>query len=131
MLYQTKKDMRNLKANVIGIGVVNMTTGNTCYDWSIYENTGFHAFLATTGTILFGSKTTFQIGDSVKLLSNEGRSLARTVEIVDVAPCEKDSLLKMLKGHNYDYYPIRAFKARAKGNKKLGTSYSVKGVSNL
>jgi hypothetical protein len=35
----------------------------------------------------------------------------------------------MLKNNGYDYYPLKAFTARAKGNRKLKTSYSVKGTA--
>ena len=131
--------MANYKANVIGVGVINMTTGMTSHpkqqfetnhEWSIYENKGLYAYLTNSGFLLLATEGTFEIGDTVKLFSNEGRSLSKHPTIVGISICEKDALLKMLKENNYDYYPIRAFKARSKGNKKLSTSYSVKGYDN-
>lgn len=115
---------------VIGVGVVNMTTGFTQHDWSIYENTGLHAFLTDNSFLMFGTKDTFEKGDNVVLHGNDsGRKLASTT-IIDSAPCEKDTLLAMLKSHRYDYSPIKAFRSRAKDNRKLKTSYSVKGTMN-
>lgn len=123
---------KRLKAFVLSVGVVNMTNGNTQHDWSIYENEGLHAFLTSDGFLLFGTKDTFEIGDTVQMFNNDsGRKQKGPVKIVATSSCEKEELLKMLKSNNYDYYPIRSFKARPQGNRKLGTSYSVKGTANL
>lgn len=120
---------RNLIAHVIGVGVVNMTNGNTAHGWSIYENTGLHAYLTSGGYLLFGRENSFNIGDVVKLMGNDSRrSLGRENTVEAIAKCESTELIAMLKHNGYDYTPIRAFRARAKGNKKLSTSYSVKGI---
>lgn len=123
--------MRKLKAFALGVGVVNMTTGMTCYDWSIYENKGLHAFLTDSGFLLFGSQDTFDISDEVTCVGNDsGRKLNKSI-IVAQAPCIYDELIPMLKSHNYDYTPIKAFRKRASNNRKLKTSFSIKGVTNL
>ena len=118
--------MANYKANVIGVGVINMTTGMTSHpkqqfetnhEWSIYENKGLYAYLTNSGFLLLATEGTFEIGDTVKLFSNEGRSLSKHPTIVGISICETDALLKMLKENTYDYYPIRAFTARSKGPK--------------
>lgn len=118
----------NLTAYVISVGVVNIPTGKTMYDWSIYENTGLYAFLTKSGSLLFGTQNTFNVGDSVTLRGNDSQKKLKETEVIDFAPCIKDDLLKMLKNNRYDYYPIRAFTARKDGNRKLQTSYSVKGT---
>lgn len=117
-----------LKAWVISVGVVNMTTGKTMYDWSIYENSGLHAFLTSTGSLLFGVKETFNLNDEVLLIGNDSLRKLNTCTIIDSSSCIKEELLVMLRKHNYDYYPIRAFASRAKNNRKLRISYSVKGT---
>jgi hypothetical protein len=65
----------------------------------------------------------------VELIGNDtGRRLSKNHTVVGESPTDKDELLKFLKSHNFDYYPLRSFKARPAGNKKLQTSYSVKGT---
>ena len=124
-----------MKAFVIAVGVVNMTTGKTNHkdtrpedEWSIYENQGLFGFLTSGRFLLFGTESTFNVGDNVDLVSNDGNRKLKSCNIIDKSSCDKDTLLTMLKKNNYDYYPIRAFKARPKNNGKLSTSYSVKGV---
>lgn len=125
----------DLKATVISIGVINITTGKTMYDWSIYDHAHSHVFLTNRGFLLYASPDTFKVGDVIKEL-RDNDSLrkvimpAGTPTIVDSSPCVKDDVLAMLKRNGYDYYPIRAFRARPKGNRKLSTSYSVKGTDN-
>jgi hypothetical protein len=122
---------RKLKGHVIGVGVVNMESGNTCHDWSIYENKGLHAYLMSGGYLLFGTQNCLRVGDSVKLFGNDSqRSLSKEHEVVAISECHKPILISMLKTNGYDYTPIKAFRARAKGNKKLSTSYSIKGLEN-
>ena len=117
------------KVSVLSVGVVNMTTGKTMYDWSIYENEGLYAFLTSGSYLLFGREDSLQLCDTVDLIGNDSnRRLGKQHFIVAISKATSGDLLKMLKDNNYDYYPIKAFKARAKNNRKLITSYSIKGV---
>ena len=117
------------RTGVLSVGVINMTTGQTMYDWSIYENKEMWAFLTSAGFLLLGRQGTFEKDDSFYLVNNDtGRKLSKWGEILDASPCNSVDLLKMLKEHDYDYYPIRAFRSRSKDNRKLLTSYSVKSV---
>jgi hypothetical protein len=115
---------------VLSIGVLNITTGKTHFDWSVYEtwDSSMTAYLTRKGSLLFAAGETFNIGDQVELRGNDTQRKLATDSIVDKAPCVKEALLVMLKNNGYDYYPLRAFAARAKGNRKLKTSYSVKGT---
>ena len=117
-------------AYVLSIGVLNIQSGRTQFDWSIYETWGpsVKAYLTNTGSLLFGAGETFSIGDEVELRGNDSQRKLHSCKVVDESPCTKDELLVMLKRNRYDYYPIRAFRPRAEGNRKLGTSYSVKGT---
>ena len=131
--------MSKLKAMVLSVGVVNMTTGKTQYDWSIYENQGLQAFLiqAPSHFLLFGAKESFKIGDEVDLISNDSnRRLGKTGAIKDIATCTKEELLPMLLKHGFDYYPSRPFQKKKgsssfRGPAKLTTSFSVKGITNI
>lgn len=116
---------------VLSIGVLNIPSGKTHFDWSVYEtwDSGMTAYLTRKGSLLFAAGETFNIGDQVELRGNDTQRLLNTDSIVDKAPCVKEALLVMLKNNSYDYYPLKAFAARAKGNRKLKTSYSVKGTA--
>ena len=120
-----------LNAAAISIGIINITTGNTKYKWSIYDSPKESTvFLTNRGSLLIASSSTFKKGDIVTLRDNDSnRLLVSRVVIKDFAPAIKDEVLLMLKNNNYDYYPIASFKARPKGNRKLGTSYSIKGTT--
>lgn len=127
--------MSKLKAMVISVGIVNMTTGKTEHDWSIYENTGLHAFLTSNKFLMFGTPDTFEIGDEVTLHGNDSGRKLQSSTITDSAPCNKEELLAMLLKHNFDYYPSRPFQKKRgldfRGKpRKLKTSYSVKGTLN-
>lgn len=118
-------------AYVLSIGVINITTGKTSHEWDIYD-ARFNAMVyLTDGNFLFYSAPgTFTVGDEVQMVGNDSGRLAGNrsgYKIVDYAPCVKEEVLPMLKRNSFDYYPIQAYRARPKGNKKLGTSYSVKG----
>jgi len=124
---------------VLSVGVVNMTTGNTQHDWSIYENKGLHAYLLDAGSrcLLFATPNSFNIGDEVDLVGNDSnRRLGKTGSIKDMAPCNKEELLPMLLKHGYDYSPSRPFQKKKgticpfRGPAKLTTSFSVKGILN-
>lgn len=116
------------KLPVLSVGVVNITTGKTQYDWSIYENKGLFAFLTNSGYLLFGREGSLEIGEKYDLIGNDSqRRLSKTGEIISFKSCEnKDELINWLKSFNYDYTPIRAFSKRNSLSKKLTTSYSLK-----
>lgn len=124
---ETKK---NYKAWALSIGVINILTGKTMYDWSIYENGGGFVTLMTGGHLLYDATNVFKPGDNVVLIGNDSQRKLKEFTVVDSAPVDKESVLAMLKKNGYDYYPIKAFRARAAGNRKLGVSYSIKGISN-
>lgn len=127
--YQFKTIRVMKKVFVLSVGIVNMTTGKTMYDWSIYENPGTYAFLTTGGYLLFGVENSLQIGDNVDLIGNDSnRRLSKKHQIVAISKATQEDLLKMLKENDYDYYPIKAFRKRASSNRKLSTSYSIKGI---
>ena len=117
-----------LKASVLSVGIINMTNGKTAHGWSIFDKP-MYAFLTSGGYLLLAAKDSFKIGDEVELIGNDtNRRLGKSHKIVDASETDKDILLKMLKSNGFDYYPLRAFKSRPPGNKKLQTSYSVKGT---
>jgi hypothetical protein len=112
---------------VLSIGIINILTGKTMYDWSIYDHVADHVSsvsLTRNGSLLLGGGG--EIGDEIELRGNDSQRLLGRDKIVDNCKCTKDEVLAMLKKNGYDYYPLRAFKARAKDNRKLKTSYSVK-----
>ena len=117
-----------MKLYVLSIGVVNMTSGKTMYDWDIYTNEGLHAFLTDRNYILFGAEGSLKVGDAFEVFNDQShRSLGshQNGKVIDTAPCEKDALLAMLKKNGYDYYPIRPFAKRAT-TRKLRTSFVLK-----
>ena len=117
-----------MKLYVLSIGVVNMTSGKTMYDWSIYDNGPLFAYLTDKNYILFGAEGSLKIGDRFEVFNDQSRrSLGshQNGEVIDISPCKSEELLAMLKKHGYDYYPIKAFKKRSM-TKKLKTSYVLK-----
>jgi hypothetical protein len=115
------------KLYVLAIGVVNIPTGKTMYDWSIYDHPAGHTptvSLTNQNSLLYGGGG--EIGEEVELRGNDSQRLLGKHKIVDNCKCTKEELMAMLKKHGYDYYPLRPFAARAKSNRKLKTSYSVK-----
>ena len=121
---------RRLTAAALSIGVVNMTTGKTQYDWSIYEDDKAGVFLTSGGYLLFASPGSFEIGDSVLLRNNDtNRKLQDARTIIGIAKSDYESVMTMLEEHGWDYRPIRAFKKR-KNKSRLSTSYSIKGIVN-
>lgn len=121
-----------VKAEVLAIGIINILSGKTMYEWSIYDGNNAEktaVFLTSSRSLLFCTPDTFNIGDVVELRGNDsGRLLSSGNTIIDKAMCKQEDVLAMLKKNGYDYYPIRAFKSRAESNRKLKTSYSVKGT---
>ena len=121
-----------LDVMVLSIGIVNITSGKTMYDWSIYDHPNSKVYLTNHGSLLLASSTTFDDCDGAELtlIGNDSNKKVRSdVAIIDSAFCVLEEVLVMLKKHKYDYYPMPAFKSRARDNKKLITSHSVKGVS--
>jgi hypothetical protein len=117
-----------IKASVLSVGIINMTNGKTAHGWSIFDSK-LTAYLTSGNYLLLAAPGTFKVNDSVDLIGNDtNRRLSKNHTIVGESPTDKDELLKFLKSHNFDYYPLRAFKSRPAGNKKLQTSYSVKGT---
>jgi hypothetical protein len=117
-----------IKASVLSVGIINMTNGKTAHGWSIFDSK-LTAYLTSGNYLLLAAPGTFKVNDSVDLIGNDtNRRLSKNHTIVGESPTDKDELLKFLKSNGFDYYPLRAFKSRPAGNKKLQTSYSVKGT---
>jgi len=123
----------NLRIFVLSIGLVNIDTGKTMYDWSIYENGPGTVYLTNTGSLLYGSAGAgyLVIGDTYELRGNDSQRLLQRGKIIDTAPTTREAVLAMLKKNGYDCNPIKAFRKRAPGNKNLGLSYSIKGAEDL
>lgn len=119
-----------MKIAVLSVGVINIPTGKTQYDWDIYSNSGLHAYLTNGGYLLLGRKDCLSINDTYDLIGNDSnRRLSKVGRIIDMKSCEdRNDFIQWLKSHNYDYTPIRAFKKRPASNKRLITSYSIKGI---
>ena len=117
-----------MKNPVMSVGVINIQSGKTSYDWSIYENKGLEAYLTNGGFLILGAKGSFKVNDIYDLVNDQSRrSLSKNGRILDLKPFDnKDEFISWLKSHNYDYTPIKAFRKRASNNKKLLTSYVLK-----
>lgn len=125
------KDKQDFTAMVLSVGNVSPATGKTMYDWGIYDNgwgKGMTAYLATGGFLIFDAQQSFEKGDTIALRGNDSNRLLKTTSIDDFCECTRDEVIAMCKNAGYDYTPVRAFKKRAGGNRKLTTSYSIKGV---
>ena len=117
-----------MKNPVMSVGVINIQSGKTSDGWSIYENKGLEAYLTNGGFLLLGAEGSLKIGDVYDLVSDQTRrSLSKRGRVLDNKSCEnRDEFISWLKSHNYDYTPIKAFRKRAEGSKKLLTSYVLK-----
>jgi len=121
----------NFKVAVLTIGIVNIQTGKTQYDWSIYDYSDGYVYLTDDGSLLYASKDSFKNDDSFELYNNDsGRSLGRKSKIIDMSPCVKKDVIEMLFKNKYDYSVKRAFQ-KAKYKRKLRSSYSVKGIEKI
>lgn len=122
--------MANYTAFVLPIGVVNITSGKTCYDWSIYDDFHQNGFIYLVGRFLMlDAHQDFEIGDTITLRNNDSQRKLKEAKVIDFCKCNKEDILAMLLKNGYDYYPKRAFqKGRFKA--KLDTSYSIKGITN-
>lgn len=122
-------ETKNLNASVLSIGVINITTGKTKYDWSIYEQPDAVVYLAGN-RLLFAAPGTFNIGDKVTMFDNDsGRKVkwGSDMTIKDMSNCIQEDVINMLFKNEYDYRPKRAF-VKSKWSRKLETSFSVKGT---
>jgi hypothetical protein len=120
---------KQLEAYAISIGVINILTGKTMYDWSIYDNSNSYVYY-TGSNLLYAVEGTFEIGDNVLLKNNDTNRKINNYTIVDSCKCIKDDVINMLLKHGYDYRPARAFKKK-QFDRKLMTSFSIKGVKNI
>ena len=128
----TIQSTRKLKAAVISIGQVKMTTGATMHGWSIYKGDSdplAEIALTTQGRLLYSAPGTFKIGDDLQLRDSDSNRLKAEVVVVDICTNEKETILEMLYKHEYDYYKKGAFK-KLRWSRKLVTSFAVKGVSD-
>lgn len=118
----------------LSIGVVNIQSGKTQYDWSIYDGTEKYPAVETkelyhcTGSfLLMGAKGSLQEGDSIVIRHNDTHRKLKDAKVTKVLTCDKDTLVNELLELEYDYQVVRAFRKK-QFSKKLGTSYSIKGV---
>jgi hypothetical protein len=118
-------------ALVLSIGVVNINNGNTMYDWGIYDefwNNTMYAFLANDFLIFSTNEDDFEINEPIILRNNDSNRKIKESTITDKSIVNKDELMEMLKRNGFDYTQLRPFQARKAYNRKLITSYSVKGI---
>jgi len=122
--------MRDLTVFALSIGTINIQTGKTQYDWSIYDNnSNIELALSGCGRLMYGVKGTFIVGDSLTIRNNDTQRKLQSVIISAILPCNKEELIEKLLEHGYDYRTLRAF-YKKKFSRKLSVSYSVKGVTN-
>ena len=123
--------MTKIKAHVLSVGIINILSGKTMYDWGIYDE-GWkdrgEAYLTGDSSLILGAPGSLEIGDKVTLVGNDSGRKLKHSSILDKCITNQEEMLKMLEKHDYNYRPIRAFRARPKNNRKLITSYSLKGV---
>lgn len=113
---------------VISVGIINIPSGNTMYDWSIYDNIGMCGYLTDLGFLILGADGSLEIGDDFDLINDQTRRrLSKRGSVVSKCSCDdKNEFIKWLKSNGYDYTSIKAFKARSSQNRKLSTSYVLK-----
>jgi hypothetical protein len=116
------------KVMVIAIGSVKPNTGDTMYDWNMYDS-GATITLASGFLLYHSSPDDFKIGEQFELRGNDSGRKLKTATVVDQAPANREAVLEMLLRNEYDYYPARSFKKK-RFSRKLTTSYSVKGITN-
>ncbi|MEG1140925.1 MAG: hypothetical protein RSE41_00440 [Clostridia bacterium] len=117
--------MKTTTVAAISIGVINIPTGATRYNWSIYEDPEAYVYLTQNNSLFYAAPDTFNIGEEITLRSNDTNRKLLTDTIVDCCPCIKETVIDMLYKNGYDYKPKRAFK-KAAFSRKLKTSYSIK-----
>jgi len=115
------------EVHVLSIGVINIQTGKTQYDWSVYEQKEARLFLCSGGFFLYGVKDSLNIGDKLILRNNDSNRKIKETTVIAIMPTNKDAIIKELLDYNYDYRQLRAFSKKRFKN-KLNTSYSIKGV---
>jgi hypothetical protein len=116
-----------LKVAVLSIGVINIPSGQTMYNWSIYENLPLTAYLTSNGFLVLGDVGSLKVGDELCLVGNDsGRKLKET-RIISECNCDDRKLfMDWLYQNGYDYKPLRPFQKRRNSNRKLITSYVLK-----
>ena len=120
-----------IKTFVISIGIINIPSGKTQFDWSIYDHPIANVYLTDRGSLLYASEGTFNIGNKVSLIYNDGGRKVSGQDnriIIGISKCIKEEVIEFLFKNGYDYKPKKAF-ASAKFSRKLGTSFSVKGTT--
>lgn len=112
---------------VLSIGVININTGKTQYDWSIYDDKPeiTNLYHCKEGFLIRGAKGSLEIGDSVIMRNNDTRRKLGCATIDKVLPVTREELIDGLYELGYDYKPKRAFKKSA-FKKKLRTSFTLK-----
>lgn len=121
---------KTLKLGVLSIGTVNIQTGKTKYDWSIYDNGPGHVFLAND-KLIYAQKDSLKVGDVVKLINHDTHRSVRWADgltVVDEAPAERDAVVEMLLRNEFDYRKLRPFQKK-KFSRKLSTSFSLKTIN--
>ena len=118
------------KVLVLSIGKVKPHTGETMFDWNLYEGIGPEGTITLADSFLLyhANPEDFKIGEEVELRNNDSGRKVKTAIIRDQAPANREAVLEMLLRNQFDYYPTRAFKKK-RFPRKLDTSYSVKGIT--
>lgn len=113
------------------IGVINIQSGKTQYDWSIYDE--FHKdsklFYCSGGFLMLGAPGSLEIGDDIVIRNNDTQRKMKDATVKAILSTDKDTLIKELLELEFDYRQMRAFKKKA-FSRKLSTSYSIKGVTD-
>ena len=115
------------EAQVLPIGVINIQTGKTQYDWSVYQSDTTRLFLCSGGFFLYGVEGSLNVGDKLTLRNNDSNRKLKETTVIAIMPTNREEVVKSLLDFNYDYRQLRAFKKKRFKN-KLMTSYSIKGV---
>ena len=126
----SKEQNKRLKVYALSIGVVTISNGKTMYDWSIYDHPDAEIYLIDW-YFLYGAPGSLKIGDKVQVILNDTKHpkpLRGKTEVVDIAKCNKEDVLTMLKRNGYDYYPVKPFQKVNLSRRKLLTSYAIKGI---
>ena len=110
---------------VLPIGVINIPTGKTQYDWSVYESDETSLYLCSGSFLLYGAKGTLKVGDELTLRNNDTQRKLKTTNVTAILTTESSTIIKELFELGYDYRQLRAFKKKA-FKRKLMTSYSIK-----
>ena len=127
-----KHKHKGLIVYVLSIGMVNIQSGKTKYNWSIYDDKNVSIYICGDGTrasfLLYGAKGSLDIGDNITLIGNDTQRKVDKTTIIDICDNDKDTLITLLYDkYKMDYKLKRAFQ-KATYPWKLRTSFSIKGV---